>query len=120
MICGKKAKSEDMFLIRDPLRAVLFGRVIDPGVYYLGKWVSDPEVQNRGLARLLLRAAQQRAVEIGCIRLRLGTRIELVENHRIFRALGFHLARSVRHSGYSRATALEFELAIQPHRRQNS
>jgi GNAT superfamily N-acetyltransferase len=105
---AQKAQHEDLFLASNQLCGCLFGRP-DGDAYYLGKWAVSSARRGEGIARALLEAAKPVALQRGFPLLRLGTRIELHENHRIFRALGFSLVGSERHAGFTRATAFIFE-----------
>ncbi|WP_127559115.1 GNAT family N-acetyltransferase [Nioella ostreopsis] len=105
----QKAKDEDLFLILRKTRPVacLFGRP-DGQDYYIGKLAVANDARGQGLARLLIDAAARQARHEGCSGLRLQTRVELRENHRTFRAMGFHLIGASAHPGYARATSLTF------------
>lgn len=103
-----KAATEDLFVLLDPLRGCLFGKP-DGAVYALSKWAIDPRHAGTGLGRALAEAASQRARDLGCERLQLGTRIELLENHRVFRAFGFRLMHAGRHRGFTRPSYFIFE-----------
>lgn len=76
---------------------------------YIGKLAVDPACRGTGLARALIAAAEARARTLGLPVLRLQTRIELVENHAIFTALGFVETARTAHPGFSRVTSLTFE-----------
>ena len=67
---------------------------------YLGKLAVAASHRGQGLARRM-------AVE-------LQTRIELVENHAVFVALGFVETARTAHKGYDRPTALTFRKAVEP------
>lgn len=105
----QKASNEDLFLILDnsaPI-ACLFG--IPKGTdYYIGKLAVDFDHRGHGHARILVNAAAQEARRRGLVGLRLQTRVELHENHRTFRAMGFHLIGASAHPGFARATSLTF------------
>ncbi|TBX28144.1 GNAT family N-acetyltransferase [Nioella sediminis] len=105
----QKAAEEDLFLITQNSRpiACLFGHP-QKTEYYIGKLAVDRRHRGTGLARQLLDAAAQEAVRRGLKGLRLQTRVELRENHRTFRAMGFHLIGASAHPGYARATSLTF------------
>ena len=79
-----------------------------PGALYLGKLAVDPVVQKMGYARRLIGVAESRAHALGLPALELWTRIELVENHATFRALGFVQTGTHAHAGFDRPTALIF------------
>ena len=79
-----------------------------PGHLYIGKLAVAPEAQGKGLARCLLRHAEVRARALGLTELRLQTRVELIENHAAFRALGFTEIGRTAHAGYDRPTSITF------------
>lgn len=105
----QKAKDEDLFLILRETRpaACLFGHP-DGQDYYIGKLAVAEDVRGQGLASLMIDAAVRHARLSGNKGLRLQTRVELRENHRAFRAMGFHLTGASAHPGYARATSLTF------------
>jgi ribosomal protein S18 acetylase RimI-like enzyme len=75
---------------------------------YLGKLAVAPDARGRGHARALIAQAALRARSLGLRALTLQTRVELVENHATFRALGFvETARSA-HPGFDRDTTITF------------
>lgn len=75
---------------------------------YIGKLAVDPGERRKGLARALIDHAGLRALALGLPALELQTRIELVENHRAFRAMGFVETGRTSHPGYDRPTTLTF------------
>lgn len=56
---------------------------------YLGKLAVEPRLQGRGIGSALVAAAGREAAAQGLAWLELQTRVELVENHAAFAALGF-------------------------------
>ncbi len=85
------------------------------GVLYMGKWAVDPAHQGRGHARRLLTQALARAQALGLPSLELQTRVELVENHRVFAALGFVETGRSAHPGYTRPTTITFRKEVPLH-----
>ena len=77
-----------------------------PDCLYLGKMAVSGDARGDGLGRALVRIAEQRAEALGYTALELQTRIELVENHRIFAALGFVKTLETAHPGYDRPTSI--------------
>ena len=65
-------------------------------------------------ARALIALAEARARALGLPVLELQSRIELVENHATFRAMGFALVGATRHQGYDRDTSLTFRRPVSP------
>lgn len=74
---------------------------------YIGKLAVHPAAQGKGIGRLLLARAEATARELGLACLRLETRVELTENHRMFAAWGFGRRAENRHAGYDRTTSIE-------------
>jgi N-acetylglutamate synthase-like GNAT family acetyltransferase len=74
---------------------------------YIGKLAVHPATQGQGVGRLLLARAEATARELGLSSLRLETRVELTENHRLFAAWGFRKTAENRHAGYDRTTSIE-------------
>lgn len=74
---------------------------------YIGKLAVHPSAQDKGIGRLLLARAEDTARELGLSSLRLETRVELAENHRLFAAWGFRKTAENRHAGYDRTTSIE-------------
>ncbi|WP_417728816.1 GNAT family N-acetyltransferase [Roseovarius sp.] len=83
-----------------------------PDALYLGKLAVDVIRRGQGLARDLVHHAEARARALGLPRLRLQTRVELLENHVTFAALGFAITAQTAHPGYSRPTSLTMERAV--------
>ena len=108
-----KARDEDLFLIRgsDSLIGCLFG-TLTPDAYYIGKLAVAASQRGRGLARVLLEAADARARALGAPALELQSRVELAENHAAFAAMGFTQTAATAHPGYDRPTSLTFRRAL--------
>ena len=77
-----------------------------PGHLHLGKLAVEPALLGRGFGRLMVARAEDRARELGLDRLELETRVELVENHRFYLALGFHEAGRSAHPGFDHPTSV--------------
>lgn len=75
---------------------------------YLGKLAVRGDQRGRGLARVLVQCAQSRALALGFGTVELQTRVELVENLAIFRALGFVETTRTAHDGYASPTSITF------------
>lgn len=94
--------------------AIEYGRLIgcvflkpEEAALYIGKLAVHPSAQGKGIGRLLLERAEATARELGLSSLRLETRVELTENHRLFAAWGFGKTAENRHAGYDRTTSIE-------------
>jgi len=73
---------------------------------YVGKVAVAPSARGKGVARAMFAAAEGLAQTHGRKFLELQTRIELVENHATFAALGFKKVAESAHPGYSRPTSI--------------
>jgi GNAT superfamily N-acetyltransferase len=76
-----------------------------PGHLYLGRLAVAEDWRGRGLARALVDQAEQRARALALPELRLQTRVELLENHAAFEAMGFTHLGSTAHPGHARPTS---------------
>lgn len=73
---------------------------------YVGKVAVAKSARGKGVARRLFAAAHELAATHGKQALELQTRVELVENHATFGALGFIKVAETAHAGYSRPTSI--------------
>ncbi|MEM7671221.1 MAG: GNAT family N-acetyltransferase [Pseudomonadota bacterium] len=103
---AQKAARETVLLAEDPRLVGCLFATSRTGALYLGKIAIDPDCQGRGIGRALLAAATEIAKQKRLRALELQTRVELVENHAAFSALGFETIAKTRHSGFDRATSL--------------
>lgn len=78
----------------------------------LGRLAVLPRFRRQGLASALVEAAAAAGQAAGCARLRLGTRVELTGNHRLFARLGFRETGRTAHPGYDRPTSVTMERAL--------
>ena len=76
------------------------------GCLYVGKLAVAVTARKQGCARLLIDHAEQRARALSLPALELETRIELVENHAAFAAMGFIKTEETAHPGYTRPTGI--------------
>lgn len=111
-LLGKIAQ-EDLFLIRDDATpiACLFG-MAHPDHYYIGKLAVAAAQRRRGHATALVEAAARHARTLALPALVLQSRVELVENHAAFTAMGFAVIARTAHPGYDRPTSLTFRRAL--------
>jgi GNAT superfamily N-acetyltransferase len=111
---AQKARDEIGYVIADgdTLLACAFFRPEPPDFLYLGKLAVSPAAQGKGLGRLLLAAADDTARQLCLPKLRLETRIELVENHATFSAWGFVKTAENRHAGFDRTTSIEMKRPV--------
>ncbi|NDW54727.1 GNAT family N-acetyltransferase [Aliiroseovarius sp. PrR006] len=109
----QQAESGEIWLIGHEACLFLTPRPdMDPPALYLGKLAVHPDAQGKGHARALIDLAEQRARDMDLPRLALKTRIELVENHKIFTRLGFKKTGESCHPGYDRVTSYEFSKEV--------
>ena len=100
------AQSEVWVIGAPPLSCIVLTPKTD--ALYLGKLAVDPSERGKGHARALVDTAETRARALGLPALELQTRVELIENQRLFEAMGFtELARTA-HAGYDRPTSITY------------
>lgn len=114
-VLRNKARDEIGYVIEieDRPVACLFCKP-EPGALYLGKLAVDPDFQGKGFGRLLLVAAEELAQSLGLMSLRLETRVELTENHDLFRRWGFRNTAENSHAGFDRITSIEMTKRLTP------
>ena len=103
---GLAALGEVWVLGRPAVACMVLKRV--SGGLYLGKLAVEPALQGRGLGRLMVARAEDRARELGLTQVELETRVELEENHRFYRALGYVEVGRSAHAGYERPTSVRY------------
>lgn len=81
---------------------------------YVGKVAVAESARGLGIGRRLIAAAEQLARDHRRPCLELQTRIELVDNHRTFAALGFSQVAATAHPGYDRPTSITMRKALPP------
>lgn len=108
---ARQAEEGEVWVIGTPPVACIF-LTSQADALYLHKLAVDPGAQRQGHARRLMVLAETRARALGLPALELSTRVELVENHATFRALGFQQVAETRHDGYDRTTSLTFRKVV--------
>jgi GNAT superfamily N-acetyltransferase len=110
----EKARAEKAYAAveSDGLLGCIFCRPEPPDCLYIGKLAVAPDVQGKGIGRLLLQAAEAHAAACGLPWLRLETRIELTENHRVFAKWGFVQIAEGCHPGFTRPTFVEMRKTL--------
>ena len=98
-------KSEEVWICASPPLACMF-LTRKEDCLYLGKLAISQPHRKKGLARCLIKHAETRAEAHGCKKLKLQTRVELIENHCFFEHLGFVKTAETRHDGYTRTTSI--------------
>ena len=75
---------------------------------YLGKLAVAEAARGQGLSRRIVAFATERAADLQLAALELQTRVELTQNHHVFKALGFVESGRDAHAGYARPTSITF------------
>jgi N-acetylglutamate synthase-like GNAT family acetyltransferase len=103
----KKAQDEILIVAHDDGKLVgcAFAALRDDCVY-LSKVAVALTSRRQGITRGMFKAADEIARQHGKPFLELQTRVELIENHLTFGALGFVRVAETAHPGYSRATSI--------------
>lgn len=110
---AEQAAAGEVWVIGMPPVACMF-LTPRPGRLYIGKLSVAEGHRGRGLARGLIDLAAARAQAMGLTLLELQTRVELVENHAVFAAMGFTKVGETAHPGFARPTSLTFQRAVAP------
>lgn len=105
------AASGEVWVMGDPAVACMVLKPVK-GALYLGKLAVEPALQGRGLGRIMVSRAEDRAREMGLPHLELETRVELAENHRFYLRLGFHEAGRSAHPGFDRPTSVRYRKRV--------
>lgn len=102
-----KAQNETLIVAIDGTSIIgcAFAAVRDDCVY-VGKVAVADSARHKGVARGLMAAAEGVARQNRRQFIELQTRVELVENHQTFAALGFEKVAETAHPGYSRPTSI--------------
>ena len=108
---AEQAQIGEIWVIGTPAIACLFLSPA-PGALYLHKLAVDPAHHRQGHARALIATAAIRASTLGVPALTLSSRVELRENHAVFRALGFIETGRAAHRGFERPTTVHFTLSL--------
>jgi ribosomal protein S18 acetylase RimI-like enzyme len=105
------ARSAEVWAIGHPPAACM---VLTPkeNSLYLGKLAVAGNQRGKGLARRLTDHACARARALGLPAVELQTRVELIENHKAFRALGFTETGRTAHPGHDRPTSVTFRKPV--------
>lgn len=110
---ARKARSETLLLAQAGPRLLGCAYADVRGdCVYLGKLAVADSARRQGLAGRLVDAAAQLARLHHRPWLELQTRVELVENHRTFAALGFAVVAHTAHPGFDRPTSVTMRRAV--------
>jgi len=82
--------------------------VIKPmdGDLYFGRLSVRPEARGHGLAKRLIAAVEQEARDRGFDGVRMGVRVALPDNQRLFQSLGYREFSRETHAGFDRPTSI--------------
>ena len=80
--------------------------------FYLSKLSVHPGARGSGLAAQLMATAQVYAMDHGYRYLDVIARVELTQNHAMFKKLGYEKFAEGRHPGYDRTTEIHFRKPI--------
>ena len=86
----------------------------EEGAFYISRLSVHPERRRGGMARALMEEAEREARRLGFSRMTLGVRLELEENRRFFRSVGFADASFRSHEGFSEPTWVLMERRLGP------
>ncbi len=108
---ASKARGGEVWVLGTPPRACVV-LTVQSDVLYIGKLAVDRAFRGQGLARVLINVALKAAQKRELPYLELETRVELVENQAIFRAMGFTEARRSAHPGFDLPTSITFRRPV--------
>lgn len=103
-------KSEIWALGTLPVACIILTETTD--ALYIGKLAVREEAQGNGYANDLMQLAAERASHKGLPALTLDVRIELMENHALFRKFGFVETSRGAHEGFDRPTFLTMHKSL--------
>lgn len=85
---------------------------VSDGALYIGKLSVAESARGQGLSRQLIDHAADRAKVLALDALTLQSRVELIDNHAAFRAMGFRETGRTAHEGFSRPTSITFRRSL--------
>lgn len=110
---ARTAAEAELWAIGLPPKACVVLRPMR-GRLYLGRLAVCHSARGRGLARRLVDLAVERAQQMDLPCIELQSRVELVENHATFSAMGFRMVAETTHPGFDRPTSLTFRRDVRP------
>jgi N-acetylglutamate synthase-like GNAT family acetyltransferase len=110
-----KAAEETLIVAEEDHRIIgcAFAAIREDCVY-VGKVAVAHSARGRGVARAMFAAAEALARQHGRRFIELQTRVELIENHATFAALGFKKVAESAHPGYDRPTSITMRKLVAP------
>ena len=108
---AEQARTGEIWVMGAPPLACMF---LTPKatVLYLGKLAVASQHRGQGLSRALIEKAATRARALGLGAVEVQVRIELMENHALFRAMGFVEIGRSSHAGFDRPTTVIFHRKV--------
>ncbi|WP_170231774.1 GNAT family N-acetyltransferase [Pseudonocardia kunmingensis] len=82
------------------------------GDLYFGRLAVAPRARGRGIARQLVEAVEHEAHRRGLAGVRLGVRIMLTDNQRLFTSMGYVETSREAHAGFSHPTSISMRKAL--------
>lgn len=108
-----QARQHDFVVVVSDGTVVGFGLGEPRGeTLYVSKLAVHPDQRGHGLARQIIELFKDVARQHDLSALSLQTRVELIENHLTFHALGFQKTGETRHPGYDRVTSFTFTASL--------
>lgn len=101
----------EVWSLGKPVVACMF-LTIKPGRLYLGKLAVATSERGKGHAARLIDIARKRARSLELSAVELQTRVELIENHAAFAAMGFVKTAETAHEGYDRPTSITMQMSV--------
>lgn len=86
------------------------------GDLYFGRLAVIPSARGRGIAQRLIGAVEAQAARQGLAGVRLGVRIALIENQRLFTVMGYVETSREAHPGFDHPTSISMRKALPPGR----
>ncbi len=109
----QKAHEETLLVVHEGERLVACAYfALKEDAVYIGKVAVDDGFRRRGITRQIMDHAEEFARFGHKAWLELQTRVELVENHLTFEALGFVKTGESAHAGYNRPTSITMRRAV--------
>jgi ribosomal protein S18 acetylase RimI-like enzyme len=112
----EKSRTESLIVALSSAEPVgcVFASEQQTGIY-LGKLAVGAGYRGRGVARRLIARVESLAVACGKPCVELETRVELVENQRFFKHLGYQKSEENSHAGYNRVTSFRYKKQLLSH-----
>lgn len=116
-IAAELAKGAGAFLAERNGRALgcVMTKPVEDDLYF-GRLAVLPEVRGLGIARRLVAAVEHAALQQGRAGVRLGVRVVLTENQRLFASLGYRETGREAHPGFDHPTSINMRKPMESSR----